>query len=759
MHREPRRYGRRLLSAVVVLVVLAGCSVALAEGPPAGPAPPGAQGYAPGEVIVRYRGGAQRADAREAAGAESAKRLPLARAEVLRLAPGEGVPDAVTALRRRDDVEYAQPNWLYVPESVPNDPLFAQQWALRNTGRDGGTPGADIHAVAAWDVSTGSDSVVIGIVDTGLNVNHPDLAPNVDPRGADLVNNDGDVADDFSEHGTFVASVAAARGDNGLGMSGVAQRARLLALQADNGQGLIKTDAVVAAVAKAKADGARVVNMSFGSYGPPRAGDNAIRGAIESAPGILFTVSAGNQDPATGRPNDNDGVKAHWPSNLSRDHANVISVASTNRRDELSAFSSYGATTVDLGAPGEQVFGARAMTTVYAESFDSVTAPALPTGWTSGGTNNSWGTTSESGASASPPNSLGDSPNASYLPNTDSYATSPPLPVPAGSSACKAPHVRRRALGSSGDHFTVAWEPNAPSGFATIDDRTDGTGGRFEPAAPRIRLAAGVSSVRLRFGLRTGAGPAGDGVEVDNLRLACNHPNPDAFGVASGTSFSAPVVAGAAAVLLGRNPNLTPAELKAAMTSTVDPVPALAGKTVTGGRLNLDRAVRSLSDRTQTAPQPQPQPEPQPRPRPQPSPDTTPPVVSGVGVVPFSFLPLRAGATVGAAAARGARLRFAVSEPATVTVRVLRRVAGRWVGRACIARTRPRPRRAACIRYDAVGSDAVPGVVGGAVSRRLSGRVNGHPLAPGLYRLELVATDAAGNRSLPTTAGLHIARR
>ncbi|HVE69534.1 MAG TPA: S8 family serine peptidase [Solirubrobacteraceae bacterium] len=769
------------LLAFVLVAAFAGASVAAGQDARGGD---GQASFAPREVIVRYDPGvtgAERAHVREDVDAASVQALPLARVELLRLEPGRAVTGAVSELRGHDEVQFAQPNYLYEPDAIPNDPLFSSQWMLHNTGQSGGAADADVDAPEAWDVSTGGDSVVIGIIDTGVNVNHPDLAPNVDPRGRDFFGPDDNVVDDdFEEHGTFVASIAAARGANGQGMSGVAQRAKILPLQADNGEGLISTNAVVESVAYAKTAGARVVNMSFGSYGVPDAGDAAMKAAIESAPEILFTASAGNDG------TDND-VTPHWPSNLSKDHANVISVASTNRSDALSGFSSYGATTVDLAAPGESVLGADAMTTAYGESFDGVAAPALPAGWSTGGTS-SWATTSTRRNSA--PNSLSDSPGVSYANNADSHATSPSIPLPAGGNACKARNVSRVVTASAADHFLTQVALGGSSSFSTISDETGSVAPSFEPAEPGFTYPASTSSLQLRFRLTSDLAGTADGVEVDDVRLLCNHPNPNAFATGSGTSYSSPAVAGAAAVLLGRDPGLTAAELKTTLKQTVDPLASLAGRTVTGGRLNLDRAVRAV-----TVPAPSPAPsgggEPAPptttttttatTPAPPAPPtmtapatpseadgpmslpaDETRPVLARLALAPTAFRPLRAGATIRAAAtARGARLRFRVSERSTVRVRVLSPRPGRRNARgACVAPTRSNRSGARCTRWLQVRSATrISGRVEGVVSRTFSGRIGGRALAPGTYLLELRATDAAGNRSAPRRTRFRIVRR
>jgi subtilisin family serine protease len=749
--RGPKTF-RRLAAAGCALSAaagLAGVAGASSHGDPPARAVErvrAAGATVPGEALVRYRPGASaqaRARARDAAGAVSARGLALARTEVLRLAAGRSAAAAIAALERRPEVEFAQPNHRYRLEAAPNDPLFAQQYALHNIGQSGGTPDADIDAPEAWDVSIGSDSVVIGVIDSGVNLNHPDLAGNLDSRGRDFVNDDAEVSDDFLRHGTFVAGVAAARGGNGQGMSGVAQRAKILPLQAEEG-GVIPTDAVVDAVGYAKSAGARIVNMSFGSFGVPDPGDNAIRAAIEAAPEILFVASAGNEHPTTGEANDND-VVAHWPSNLSVDHANVIAVASTTRTDALSESSSYGGDTVSLAAPGESVIGADGMSIVLAQSFDGVTAPALPTGWSG-----SWATTSERRASL--PNSLTDSPGASYSPNANAAATSPSPAVPQPVSACTLAYAQRVRLALGEDAMRTSLVVNGtPLQVAEVKGSTD------EAALIDVRVS-GASSLGVELRLQSDATLQDDGVHVDNLELVCNHPSASAFSFGTGTSFSAPAVAGAAAVLLGRNPDLTPAQLKSTLMSTVDPLPSLSGKVVSGGRVNLDRAVRAVPAPaavvTTAGPAPtQPQPPPIAA-----APDRRAPEVARATVRPATLRPLRSGAMV-SATRRGASLRFVVDEPSRVRVRVLQARPGRRAGRRCVAPTRRNLRARRCTRVVELGSTLLRGTLSGSVRRRFSGRAGGRALRPGLYRLEVSATDAAGNRSRPRLAPFRIVAR
>lgn len=256
---------------------------------------------------------------------------------------------------------------------TPSDPNFAEQWHLANTGQKGGTPGADIDAQIAWEITTGSDSVVIGVIDTGIDYTHPDLAGNIwinplesgldaqgndkrsngidddgngyidDWHGWDFANNDNDPMDDHY-HGTHVAGTIAAIGDNGVGVTGVAWKTKLIPLKFLDQNGSGNTSNAIRAVLYASNTPAFATNNSWGGGGASQ----AMRYAIESADS-LFLAAAGNSG------SDND-QRPHYPS--SYDNAKVLAVAASDHNDAKAGFSNYGATSVDIAAPGVEILSA-----------------------------------------------------------------------------------------------------------------------------------------------------------------------------------------------------------------------------------------------------------------------------------------------------------------------------------------------------------------------------------------------------------------
>ena len=261
-----------------------------------------------------------------------------------------------------DQTDYAEPQYIYRPLYQPND-YGTYLWGLHNTGASGGTAGADIDAFEAWDITDGS-GVTIAVIDSGIEASHPDLAPNLwtnpgeiagngidddgngyidDVHGYDFVNGDGNPADSDG-HGTHVAGSAAAAGDDGEGVVGVAYGAKIMTLQFFDGNAGGYSSIASAAIRYAVNNGADVINASWGSYGSSTAIYNAI--AYARSHGVMFIAAAGNE----GNDNDSYGL---YPASYDLD--NVISVAASDRNDRLVSYSNYGSNQVDLAAPGDQI--------------------------------------------------------------------------------------------------------------------------------------------------------------------------------------------------------------------------------------------------------------------------------------------------------------------------------------------------------------------------------------------------------------------
>jgi len=319
-----------------------------------------------GELLVRFREGVPEEVKGAAVAAKGARRKGGLRGESglekLGLAAGQDAAEAAEQWRSLPEVEFAEPNYLVGRDQAgPDDPRFAEQWALRNEGQAGGSAGSDINAFGAWAETTGARTTVVAVVDSGVDLTHPDLKDNqwVNPSEVDGNGEDDDgngladdthgwdwvagsgVVRDEQGHGTSVAGLIAAEGDNGAGVSGVMWQASLMSLRVLDSSGVGDVAAAVEAIDYAVAHGAAVVNCSWGTDAESR----FLRDAIERAGrrGVLVVASAGN----SGRDLDS---APYYPAAF--DLQNVISVAATDGFDHLTSFSNRGATRVAVAAPG-----------------------------------------------------------------------------------------------------------------------------------------------------------------------------------------------------------------------------------------------------------------------------------------------------------------------------------------------------------------------------------------------------------------------
>jgi subtilisin family serine protease/subtilisin-like proprotein convertase family protein len=386
---------------------------------------PGA--YSPSDILVTFRPGVTAA---ALPGTTLGQKLDLVPGlyEVM-LTPKVTVAQALGEYRADPQVRSAEPDSLLKSSSVPNDPQFSSQWDLQNTGQNGGTPGADIHATQAWDVTTGSDHVLVAVMDTGIDYTQTDLYRNVwinqaeipasrlknlidvdgdglitfndlnDPRNQgpgkimDLTHHgridasdilapmikdaqgndtgyggwasgstqDGDLSHpddligwnaynntnnpfDDNAHGTHVAGTIGATGNDGVGIAGINWDIQLMPVKFLNANGQGTISQFIIGFNYAVAHGAMISNNSWTGAGNSQALYDAINNARSH--GHIFVAAAGNDSANT------DQAPA-YPSSFPLD--NVVSVAATDRNDNLASFSNYGPTTVDLGAPAVDI--------------------------------------------------------------------------------------------------------------------------------------------------------------------------------------------------------------------------------------------------------------------------------------------------------------------------------------------------------------------------------------------------------------------
>lgn len=299
-----------------------------------------------------------------------------------------GVAAGIAALKMRASVRYAEPDYILHADLIPNDPRFADLWGLRNTGQSilgtTGTPGADIHAVPAWDISTGSSSVVVGVVDTGIDYTHPDLAANVwsnpggiggcaaGTHGFNAITRTCDPRDD-NNHGSHVSGTIGAVGNNGVGVVGVNWTVTLMGLKFLDAEGTGTTADAITAIdfavqAKIAGVNIRVLSNSWGGGAFSQALLDEINKA--NANDIMFVAAAGNNA-------SNNDITPHYPSSYNA--PNVVAVAATDQNDALASFSSFGPTSVHLGAPGVNV-----LSTIIGGNYDFLSGTSMATPHVSG---------------------------------------------------------------------------------------------------------------------------------------------------------------------------------------------------------------------------------------------------------------------------------------------------------------------------------------------------------------------------------------
>src|SRR5712692_10206923 len=325
--------------------------------------------FVPGEVLVKFKPSAvaqERTASVTAQGHTLLANLNQPGWMHVKLGAGQTMETALAAYRNDPNVEYVQPNYIYHAAAMTNDTQYSQLWAFKNTGQTvgsfpptSGTVGDDMNIEPAWDHITDCSSVVVAVVDSGVNYNQEDLAANMwngGPRfpnhGNDFVDNDNDPMD-LNGHGTHVAGIIGAAGNNAKGTTGVCWNASIMAVRVLNAMGSGTTANIIQGINFAVTHGAKVINMSLGGGG---AFDQIFSDAITTAQNsdVIVVVTAGNST-------SNNDVTAHYPCNFTQ--LNLVCVAALDPNYALASFSNYGATSVDVGAPGTNILSTWAGTT------------------------------------------------------------------------------------------------------------------------------------------------------------------------------------------------------------------------------------------------------------------------------------------------------------------------------------------------------------------------------------------------------------
>ncbi len=591
--------------------------------------------YVPGELLVKYKPGV-RSEAtqyfRSRWRVSTLKNFRRIGVQHVKLPRDMTVEEALKIYRNDPDVEYVEPNYYrYATATTPDDtfflPPFERLWGLHNTGQDvngtNGTADADIDAPEAWDITTGNINVVVAVIDSGVDYNHPDLADNIwtnpgeiagndidddgngfidDVNGWDFVDNDSNPID-ADDHGTHVAGTIAAKGDNTAGTTGVCWTATIMPLRFLNGFGSGAVSDEVEAIDYAIANGANIINASFGSY----TFSNAERDAIARAGSamILFVAAAGNDSV------DNDAVaNKHYPSSYDLD--NIIAVAATEQSDLLASFSNYGATTVDVAAPGTSTYSSKPpdrSVSVFSDDFESGTG-----NWS---LDSPWGLSGADNIFFSPSNSLTDSPGGNYGDNIDVSARINNALDLSGRARTRLT-FKLRGESERGSDPTNPRDPlyvetatNAGGPWTnrnviigtsqTFANGISGTSnGQWVDATVELDNLDGRNDAYFRFRFQTDANTTlDDGWYIDDVSVSAadtTYPDPEDqyYQYFQGTSMATPHVSGLAALLLADDPGLLAIQVKERILNGAEVKSGLAGRMLTGGRINAYNSIRNV---------------------------------------------------------------------------------------------------------------------------------------------------------------------
>lgn len=324
-------------------------AVTAVQGPETAPQPTVAGEFAPGRLLVRFKDGiAMSATANALAdyGATSLGSLYASPVQLLQVPAGQELA-LMERLKADARVEYAEPDSLFHTTVVPNDPSYGSQWGLPK-----------IEAPGAWNISTGSDTVIIAILDSGVDLNHPDLSGKL-VAGYDFIDDDS-IPQDLKGHGTHVAGISAANSNNGVGGAGVAWGARIMPVRVLDASGSGTVSTVVNGINWAYTHGAKILNLSLGGTTNSPTMETAVNNAY--AAGSLVIAAAGNCGDSNYSFN---GCTSMNQTSYPAGYANTFAVAATTSSDTRSSFSTQ-ASYVDIAAPGSSIYS-----TYYNDTYTS----------------------------------------------------------------------------------------------------------------------------------------------------------------------------------------------------------------------------------------------------------------------------------------------------------------------------------------------------------------------------------------------------
>lgn len=540
--------------------------------------------YVPGEVLVKFKPttSAQfRMSAVTVRGHSVLADLKQPGWVQVKIGAGQTMDQALAAYQSSLDVEYAQPNYIYRATAVPNDTQYGQLWAFKNLG----IPGADINIEKAWDHITDCSSVVVAVIDSGVNYDQDDLAtnmwnggPSFPLHGADFVANDNDPMD-LNGHGTHIAGIIGAVGNNAEGVTGVCWKASIMAVRVLNAQNMGNTAGVIQGINFAVSQGAKVINMSFGGGS---ALDQAFSNAISNAQAndVVVIVAAGND----ANDNDVDGA-ARYPCNFTQ--PNLVCVAALDQNYALASFSNWGVTSVDVGAPGNNIVSTWAGTqSTITDNFN--TSGVL--NWTASSGGWAYSPMTFSGGPVDVLVNPASFPSGTYSNIVDNrvYKT---FDLSGKNAATLRFHMQLAVL--PGDSINLNYRRGGGDPFVVGVQLAGGSGNTGGVAPFSFDLSPCVSDAcAVGFQLLANASGTDQGVGILFFSIETLQLNGTSYNTMSGTSMATPVVSGLAAMLRAYNPQYTYTDVVNAIKTGGRSIAALNGKSTTGKAID---AMSSLS--------------------------------------------------------------------------------------------------------------------------------------------------------------------
>lgn len=535
---------------------------------------------------------------------------------VYKIKDGNKVEDVINELKSNPNVEDASFNYYYKPADLgTNDTYKASIWGMDNTAQTiqtgpftyaTGSADADIDMPEAWNVTKGSTDVIVAVIDTGVDYTNPDLA-NVMWDGTNCVDNNGntisggcthgyefyatsggdvDPSPDVgteNTHGTHVAGIIGAQYNNSKGITGVGPRIKIMAIKFG-----FDSASQVEAIDFATRNGAKVINASYGGTYE----DSAVYDAIQrfQTAGGIFVAAAGNSA-------INNDTTPHYPCNF--DLNNIICVAATDNKDKLATFSNYGATSVDVAAPGVDIISTVDYKYVYREIFDNLTPDGGST----------WGLVTYSSGEKGIVGDLDGVNNGSYTNNISSYMTSGAIDLSGSSGVSTVFHLGTYCE----DSGTIDGDGYAAGDYMSLEVSPDGSTYneilRWNYAA--LEAAFGTNQEELDLNLasnylnsnfhyrfhwvtdsssNTGFGCSMYRISIDSFPK----DGTSGYDFLQGTSMASPYVAGLVGYLWSASPSATYSEISNIVITTGDSLSDLSGKTVSGKRINAYSAVQAL---------------------------------------------------------------------------------------------------------------------------------------------------------------------